>query len=302
MMNRKLVVLMIAMVMLSCANGDEPGGMGALDEMIASEREFARTSVESGAKKAFLAFLADDAVLFPNSGPTPGRDFMAQGPELPGQLSWEPGFADMAAAGDLGYSTGPWKFALDPVEGQAEQPAGHGHFFSVWERQPDASWKVLLDIGIDHPNPGPFPTGVATPPMDDIGALEGDAVAERDALLKLDQALSDASDFGPALIASAADSIRLYRFGTLPIVGKEASLAALSGQPVGISWAPIDAGVSSSLDFGYVYGTGELLAEDLPPEIPNRVSYVRVWRRRAGGSWKIEVDVVIPFFEPEPEP
>src|SRR3712207_8977944 len=51
---------------------------------------------------------------------------------VPGLLTWQPAYADMSRAGDLGYTFGPWEFRPKSLE---EKPTGHGHFVTVWRRQ-----------------------------------------------------------------------------------------------------------------------------------------------------------------------
>lgn len=52
------------------------------------------------------------------------------------QFSWEPERVEVNQAGNVGLSTGPVRDASGTVIGQ---------FSSVWQRQPDASWKVIFD-------------------------------------------------------------------------------------------------------------------------------------------------------------
>ena len=61
---------------------------------------------------------------------------------------WAPVYGDIAAAGDLGWDTGPLVF-----EGKNGAADRHGMFFSIWKRQADGSFKVVLDIGSDTPSP-----------------------------------------------------------------------------------------------------------------------------------------------------
>ena len=112
----RIVSLGIVLAALaSCGPGEGESPAGALDAMIATERAFAQRSVETGMRQAFLDFLAEDSVLFFPVA-VPGRQFMESRPEPSGQLEWAPGYADISAAGDLGYTTGPYKFStLGPM-------------------------------------------------------------------------------------------------------------------------------------------------------------------------------------------
>jgi len=67
-------------------------------------------------------FLADDGIIF-QPGPVNGKKFWGERPARKGLLSWEPVFADVSRAGDLGYTTGPWEFRPN---GREDQPVAFG--------------------------------------------------------------------------------------------------------------------------------------------------------------------------------
>jgi ketosteroid isomerase-like protein len=295
----RVVFLGIVLAALaSCGPGEEEGPSRALDELIASERAFAQRSLDAGMRQAFLDFLADDSVLFFPVA-VPGRQFMESRPEPAGQLEWAPSFADISAAGDLGYTTGPYKFSTRGPDGELGPPFGHGHFTSVWKRQDDGTWKVVLDIGIDHSrNPGPFPQDVTTSDPTAAAAREGDEAAEREALMELDRSMSDPKNFATALLENADDTLRLHQFNFVPFVGKTAAAEALSESDVRVVWRPAASRVARSLDLGYTYGIGELITEGLPPGAPTKLSYARIWKRRADGPWKVVMEVALPAPDP----
>ncbi|MGH9424802.1 MAG: YybH family protein, partial [Terriglobia bacterium] len=111
--------------------------------LIEAERAFAATSLAKGTRAAFLEFLAEDSVLF-RPGPIPGKKWIEEHPAPSTFLTWEPAFADVAQSGDLGYTTGPWE--IRPT-GPKDKPTAYGHFVSVWKRQTDGLWKVVVDLG-----------------------------------------------------------------------------------------------------------------------------------------------------------
>ena len=124
-----------------------------LKAMVETERAFSRTSEEKGTRESFAEFIAADGILF---RPTPvfGKKWMQEHP-LPVSttrqlLSWQPIFAAVSRAGDLGYTTGPWQFKNDIKDAK---PAAFGNFMTVWKKQADNSWKFALDLGISNPEP-----------------------------------------------------------------------------------------------------------------------------------------------------
>src|SRR4030095_16654649 len=123
----------------------------ALASLTATERAFARTSVEKGFRESFLTFFANDGIFF-QPQPVKARETLRAQPAKPQTftLNWEPIFGDVSDAGDLGFTTGPYPLSDNS---QQDSPPQHGCFFSVWKVQSDGSWKVVIDAGILTPGP-----------------------------------------------------------------------------------------------------------------------------------------------------
>ena len=116
----------------------------ALAGMVETERAFAALALELGTRAAFLAYIAEDGIGFDN-GPIPLRQAMRDrpaGPE-PFKLIWEPRYGDVAASGEVGYLTGPYRVETQGKDGT--RVTRHGCFFSVWRRQSDGACKIAVD-------------------------------------------------------------------------------------------------------------------------------------------------------------
>src|SRR5687767_2975941 len=113
----------------------------ALESMVETERAFARMSEELGIRPSFMAFIADDGILFRPTA-VRGKQWMTDNPLPPSAkrplLRWQPTFADIARAGDLGYTFGPWEYKDDIKDAK---PVAFGHFLTVWKKQGDGWWK-----------------------------------------------------------------------------------------------------------------------------------------------------------------
>ncbi|HSD47971.1 MAG TPA: hypothetical protein VLB87_15190, partial [Pyrinomonadaceae bacterium] len=100
-------------------------------DMVQTEQAFSRMAAEKNTRDAFMAFIADDGLLF-RPGAVNGKKWMQEHPVPPSDkhplLAWQPSFAGMATAGDLGFTTGPWEFKEDVKD---EKPAGYGHFVTL---------------------------------------------------------------------------------------------------------------------------------------------------------------------------
>jgi ketosteroid isomerase-like protein len=270
-------------------------GSGAQDALAAAERAFARMSAEQGVKPAFLAYLGDDAVLF-RPGAVPGRKWMQDHPEPPIRLAWSPSFVQVAQAGDLGYTTGPYELrSTDPKD----TDVGYGRFVTVWRRQPGGDWRVALDAGVSTPQPPP-----AAPALEygrPLAAVSPSAAAGREALLAADRVLAAAvaAEGAPAAYAAhLGEGARLLRAGAPPVTGAASIRAALAAEALKLAWRPADGAVSRSGDLGYTYGTASFSREAGGPT--RDAVYLRVWERAPGGDWKVVLDLLNPLPPPAP--
>jgi len=299
-MKRSLPLLLAVFVLITpgFTQTKDPGP--DLNSLVEAERAFSRTSETNGMREAFLAYLADDAIVF-RPRPVEGKKWYLDRPAAPGVLTWEPVFAEVSQAADLGYTTGPWEFRKDAND----QPVAYGHYVSVWRKQPDGSWRVAIDLGIEHPRPETKPTGWTSPAND--GAT-GDKVVpkvniktDRAALLDVDRKFSKASASKgtvAAFLSYAADDIRFYRMDAFPMTGKEAMQAVLSKMSGQLTWQPTAAEVSRSGDLGYTYGTFEFRKGSGGGEPVESGSYVRIWRKQSNGKWKVVLDITNPIPPP----
>jgi len=144
----------------------------------------------------------------------------------------------------------------------------------------------------------PAAAGAATPPA--AGATPAPAAPlspakqAEEALKEVDRAFSKAvADQGAvkAFAAASSPTIRVYRNGSLPIVGK-AAMEAMQAAALGSSWQPAHARVSEAGDFGYTTGMISMGAAPTPGSQGQPQYYVRVWRKDKSGAWKVELDIV----------
>ena len=278
--------------------GDLAAARAALVE---AERAFSRLSQREGVRAAFLAYLAEDAVLF-RPGPVPGREFIAARPSPPVELTWWPVYVEVAASGDLGYTTGPYV-----LRETGQGPGGetqHGYYLTVWRRQADAAWKVVADLGATTPPPA----GSDAAAGGEVGhgrigggvpagqGLPAPAEGAQHALLAADRGFGgDATAHGAraAYMAVIADEARFYRDGEPPAVGREAVGRLLSTYPQrATSWEPTAAFVASSGDLGYTYGKTAVMGPGRPGRVRQPGLYFRVWERQGNGPFKIVADLV----------
>lgn len=128
------------------------GGLSACvkpipEDLIKLDKEFSALSQEKGMKYAFLQYAADSAVLLQrNIMPVVGKNAISASFEAFSDsgftLTWEPLDADMSKSGDLGYTYGLYTSLI-----KSNNSLTRGKYVTIWKRQPDGSWKYVLDGG-----------------------------------------------------------------------------------------------------------------------------------------------------------
>lgn len=106
-------------------------------------------SAKSEQLDQFLAtYAADAALLAPNSpmtGDEAGRRKLLGGLfASPGfALSFQPSKVEVARAGDIAYTLGTYQLTLNDANGKPM--IDHGKYVTIWRKQPDGSWKSIVD-------------------------------------------------------------------------------------------------------------------------------------------------------------
>jgi ketosteroid isomerase-like protein len=269
----------------------------ALDSLVAAERAFAATSVEKGIRDSFLMFFADEGINF-QPHPTKTRESFLKRPapavRPPVELNWRPIYADVSRAGDLGYTTGPYTFKDLSAE---KRPTRFGYYFSIWKKQTDGAWKVVVDCGIETPDHSS--QKLEFWPAAQIkwkAARNVNLESERASLNDLDrQFLKTSQSLGivESYLKYLSSDARLHRDGLLPMTERAVVSSYLSSQISALSWTPIKSDVAKSDDLGYTYGSYEL--KFAGTNKPEKGYYVRVWKRDGQGAWKLVLDTFSPI-------
>jgi ketosteroid isomerase-like protein len=118
------------------------------------EGEFMKAAAEKGSR-GYMSYYADDAVELPNNNPIiQGKTNIAETmgflDDKTNHLMWTPVGADISASGDLGYTYGNYEFQSPGEDGTTTV---YGKYTSIWKKQKDGSWKVVLDMGNASPVP-----------------------------------------------------------------------------------------------------------------------------------------------------
>jgi ketosteroid isomerase-like protein len=132
-----------------------PGGARSPQTLRQAEEHFLQQAGTEGIRPAFLAHLADDGtIMFLGAK---GRAAVEQAvTNIPAgaRITAQPAVIAEAASGELGYVWGAYRFAAT-VDGKPFQ--ADGKFITIWRRQADGAWRIVLDHGTEDPAPAAKP-------------------------------------------------------------------------------------------------------------------------------------------------
>ncbi len=214
-----------------------------LSSLVRTERSFARTCQAKGIRASFLEFFADDGVAFfpePLKYKEAVKNLPPPVDPLAVSLEWEPQTGDVAASGDLGYTTGP---SVRSEDASPEKSKRYGVFFSVWKKQQDDKWKVAVDIGVATPGePTPLGMPFKEPRVRSIAMTGGGIGSDKHAMvLNLEDLFSKSCESKGVLdgyLVYVDDDTRLHRTNHMPIVGTQAIRLYLSTETSVPIWTP----------------------------------------------------------------
>ncbi len=286
----RLSAIFVAALVTAFVTGQEamPRDLTAMAD---TERAFAKAATVKGWRDAFLEYFADDALAIGLKA-TPAKEGLLKQPSTPFsefELVWEPRLGDVAASGDLGWLTGPSIATNHTVK---DAKPRYGCYLSLWRKQPDGQWRVLIDVGANAPEAVPFAPGFTRMPFGKRYAGGGDKKAASAALAQVDQDVNRLmASQGPkaAFTSRTTAATRLHRPGSIPIVGQDAIVKWLGEHATAGTATHTAADSAASGDFGYSYGTFEVTAP-----AAQAGGYLRLWNRDADGNWLLMVDVAQP--------
>jgi hypothetical protein len=252
----------------------------AIPRLASTERAFAAATAEIGVRDGFLTFFADDSVALVagDRGATarlvPAKEDLRKRPlarlPLPNQLIWGPYTGHVSNDGTFGWLTG----GAASMNVVTRDLVYTGAYFSVWKLQPDGTWRVWLDEGIQLPelwrDASPFRIA-PEPDTAPAGWTQSGTMADAERAI--------ATGGEPWRLALGAD-VRVHRDGKMPFVGRAAALAWEKAAWQSVSFSVIKVEMAGSGDLGVAIGGYDAM----PAE---HGTWVRVWKRDVTGRWRI---------------
>lgn len=275
---------LLAFLLFSLLSNRITAQQDALRSLVDAEWAFINLAKDSTTRDAFWAQFTDETIVF-GEGPVNAKRAYEHQPANASWLKWEPTFSDIAASGDFGYNTGPWEYRVLKTDAQ---PLNFGHFVSVWRKQEEGVWKLVLDIGIDHPKPVALTQWKTTTRAATQAALPAEEA--KTFLKEVEQNFIDAQIKSKVIAYKKmlSDEARLYRPGKEPMVEQNQINNFLASE-LNVTYELIDGNIASTHDLGYVYGKAIVR---LSPTQTKAANYLRIWKHEAGEGWRIVLDLV----------
>lgn len=259
--------------------------------VVQAEIAFAAQAEQAGTGVAFVNHSTPTALVTDGGKWANAQQVWKGRPSKPGShLAWHPVLADASQSGDLGYTTGPW------TSYQNNQPQTAGEYVTVWRKQPDGTWKFVVDMGIERIGTNPaksanvlqprLAAAVATP-----STAPSHVVLDIDSKFAMAQLMKPGATYQQYLSAEA----RLYRPG-LSVMQGAAATANMKNLDGGYVFTAVTGYLAAAGDLGYVVGTMHRPRSTKHPE--ENGSYLRIWRREAVDGWRIVSEVF--NFTPNP--
>lgn len=248
------------------------------------ERSFSAASEKIGINESFVQFFADNCVMF-NPNPVNGKELYKNGHPSSSHLTWFPTFVEVASSGELGLSTGPWEIRRS----KNDTPVAYGHYFSIWEKQPNGKWKVIFDNGIRYSkenkrNEVEYISDLKT----SNDAHKTNDELKKELMVSENKFIQSTQKNGivKAYSLFSSSNVRIFRNDNFPSQNKKEGLILVKQDKIQSKFYPLATNIAVTGDLGFTYGISVDANNDSS-------SYIRVWRNEV--DWKIAVDMLETF-------
>jgi ketosteroid isomerase-like protein len=251
----------------------------AARQIAKTDSDYSALSVANGMPAACVAYFADDGIAFAPRAVN-GKKYWASQKEFPGTLVWQPIFAASSRDGNLGYTTGPWELK------KSNNTSAFGNYVTVWRKHSGEKWKIVLDVGVDNPQPAEAPPPLQLLPAELTASSREEAQRNYHRAARAFAAHAK-EDIGKAIIEAAAPEIRVLRDKSFPAVGTSAAEVVLGSEHGKVTQQLSGTKLSSSTDLAYTYGN----YFEERGNITEQGICLMIWQANLNGDWKVAVDL-----------
>jgi ketosteroid isomerase-like protein len=252
--------------------------------VVDAENNFNKILAKKGIKDAFLSVIDDEAIVF-RPKPVNAKDFYTNINNQPGTLVWQPKFARISANGDLAFSAGPYVYQ----NGKSDTDKVFGHYVSIWRAGADNKLKLLIDLGVQHPEPETEELTDLKEPTAQVVPPSTDPFGNKKLIVYTDKVLN--STLGKSTLATYKEFLspeaRFYFPGFEPLTGQDKILKFINNEAISIIAQTTDGGRAASNDLAYTYGKATINKGN----ITSNFNYVRIWEQDQNKKWDILLEV-----------
>ncbi|MDX2141711.1 MAG: nuclear transport factor 2 family protein [Rhodospirillaceae bacterium] len=279
-MNRLKILALLSAILgaqfLACpAHAQTPA------EVVAAERAFAADAQQRGWIAAFKTYSAPDAVLLRDT-PISAKENLAKLPDTPADtsLKWWPIWAGISQSGDLGFTTGPF----------TSGDKNFGHYFTVWQRQPDGTWRWIYDGGPSNESASPFgpDTEPELLPVATATSASSEAALAEVGVLEVELARRAVTDSRVAYLSYLAEDARIMGSPAQPARGRAEIIKELDRRAASLKLTSLGGTASHAGDLAFTYGSARWSREGQG----RRGNYVRIWQKRVE-RWQLVFDELL---------
>lgn len=277
---KKLLALLIILTGISKLSVAQTGPAD-VNRVINAEKEFNRLVERKGIKGGFLAVADPEGIIFKPDAVNI-TEFYSNIDKQAGKLSFTPNLARIAANGDLGFTAGPYVYQ----NGKSDDDKVYGDYVSLWKLNSEGQFKLLINLGIQHPEPEKNPMNdFRSPDSSKRVAPSKDPFGPKKIIMATDEL------FNHSLTLSALGTVKeffspeahYYFPGFEPMIGKEQIMKFLDNEGIAINAETVNAGRSNSGDLAYSYGKARIQKGS----IVSNYNYVRVWEIDKNHKWNV---------------
>jgi hypothetical protein len=256
-----------------------------VSKVVDAEQSFNKTIQRRGIKDAFLSVADPEGIVF-KPEVVKITDFYNSIDKQPGTLLASPKFARISANGDLAFTAGPYTYQ----NGKSDDDKVYGDYVSVWRADVEGKFKLLINLGIQHPEmeqeettdfKDPDPTKRVAPSKDPFNGRS--IIIGTDKIFNHELTVSAMATYQEFMSPEG----RYYFPGFDPITGSDKIMKFIGNEGINISAETINVGRSTSNDLAYSYGRARIKKG----EIVSNYNYVRIWEIDKNHKWNVLLEV-----------
>lgn len=256
-----------------------------VSKVVEAEESFNKLVAKKGMKEAFLAVADQEGIVF-RPGPVKITDFYSNIDKQPGLLQWTPKFARTSHNGDLAFTAGPYVY----INGKTDDDKVYGDYVSIWRGDGEGKYKLLVDLGIQHPEPEQQELiDFKEPDVSKKPSANKDPFNGKTIIINTDKVLNQTLGMSAmgAYKEFLSPEARYYFPGFEPITGTDKILKFLNNQAISITAENISGSRSISNDLAYTYGRARITKGN----IVSNYHYVRIWEVDAAHKWNVLLEI-----------